>query len=772
MKKLLPPALVVLRKALLTFSLCALLIPSTGIMAQALPEETEDAPPPGLDIPPRRSPGAPPSTANIPPPPTFTPPPRPTSTPGARPTVAGQAARDTTENQAQSAGVANLGNLVNENDPRMRQTVGLIRIPGMGTNEVLEMLENFTNKPILRQQTLPAVNITFFSQGAMTRGEAINAIVSLLALNGIAITEVGERFLKAVPANIITTQVPPVWEGTTLGAAPSQKIFEKIFELEFLSAPEALPLLQPFMSQGSPIAFEKSNLLLITDALINLQRMERLLQVLDRPSPMRNIKMMFFQLRHTSSQDVLRRLQQMQQGPLRRQLENNTTFDADDRSNQIIVFTHPANEQLIRQLMEQLDLDVAPLTSTRIFNIRYAKAPDVVSLIEQVVSGQQRARQQAPGQQQAGATAAAQRAAAARAQAAAQAAAQSSAAREGANLQFSDFMTIVADERANTVVASGTSSDLSFLEDLINQIDVLLAQVRIEVVITEVRLSEGQERGIDSFGFGYGRSPGSTTITTNAGTAPDQKVVVPSDIFGVSFPGGITWGPAGFSMAAVLNAVRRNSNISVLSAPTIVTTHNREATIAVGERRPVITGTTTFANTDGTTRQDIQQQDISLQLKVTPLIGVDGVVQLEIEQTVESVIDNVLINGVQNPVIGSRRANSYVSVRNGELVVLGGLQSVDNSVTESRMAIIGSIPVIGDIFKRQVRDRVRTELLIFIRPVIIADTDAASLDARRQIEIIEASEDIDNFLEHGTFRREAEPVEIEENQRARPSRFR
>ncbi|MDV7400511.1 secretin N-terminal domain-containing protein, partial [Arthrospira platensis SPKY1] len=95
--------------------------------------------------------------------------------------------------------------------------------------------------------------------------------------------------------------------------------------------------------------------MLITDALINLQRMERLLGVLDRPSPMRNVTMLFFQLRHTSAQDVLRRLQQMQQGPLRRQLENNTTFDADDRSNQIIVFTHPANEALIRQLMEQLD---------------------------------------------------------------------------------------------------------------------------------------------------------------------------------------------------------------------------------------------------------------------------------------------------------------------------------------------------------------------------------------------------------------------------------
>ena len=192
----------------------------------------------------------------------------------------------------------------------MRETVGLIRIPEMGTNEVLEMLENFTGKPILRQQTLPTVKITFFSQGPLTRGEAIRAIESLLSLNGIGITTMGDKFLKAVPTAIINSQVARPWEGTTLNAVPSQMIYEKIFELDFLTVEEAATILQPLMSSGTPISFSKSNLILIADALINLQRIERLLPILDQPGKL-TTKMLFFELQNIQATEVVRRLQQL-----------------------------------------------------------------------------------------------------------------------------------------------------------------------------------------------------------------------------------------------------------------------------------------------------------------------------------------------------------------------------------------------------------------------------------------------------------------------------
>lgn len=642
--------------------------------------------------------------------------------------------------------------IVNEEDPRMQETVGTIRIPEMGTNDVLELLQEYTGKPILRQQNLPATRITFFSQGPLTRGEAILAVESLLALNGIAVTPLGERFIKAVPAAMITAQGAPIWEGTTRNAIPSQKLYEKIFRLDFLTPEEAVRYIDPLMSQGAPVAFDKSGFLLITDALVNLQRIERILEVIDTPAALTS-RMLFFQLENTEAQNVLRRLEQMKQGALRRQLENNTTFDADERTNQIIAFTHPSNEALVSELIEKLDINVAPLTSTRVFYIRYADANEVVNIMDQIVTGQTRARDQAGSTTRT--TTQQQREQRQRPQQQGTA-----ASREGTNLQFSDYLTIVPDERANTIVASGTQSDLTFLDQLIEEIDSLLAQVRIEVVITEVRLTDDDTRGIDSFGFRYNVvTPGGGGSTPTFGiddgqTNVDQRVAIPGNFYGATIP-GVSWGPDGFGIEAILNAARTLSNVSVLSTPTIVTTHNKEATVSVGELRPVLIGTTE-SGVSGAITNNIQFQDIKLELTVTPLIGVDGVIQMEVSQSIQSVIDNITIGNESRPVIGTRMAESYVSVGDGELVVLGGLQALDSSTQESRMALLGRLPVVGNLFTRTQESRIRNELLIFIRPTIVRTTTQANRDAERLVDNISSRDDIRRYLDTGTFRLDTE----------------
>jgi general secretion pathway protein D len=715
---------------------------------QELENEPEKAAPPFSEM-------GPPPEFVPPPPPNFNPPTAlPTNVQRSRsrpiaPPATGAAADEAALLERPSA-------LVDAADPLMQETVGLIRIPEMGTNEVLEMLENFTGKPILRQQTLPSVKITFFSQDALSRGEAITAIESLLALNGIAITNLGDKFLKAVPSAIINAQVPRPWEGTTLGATPSQMIYEKIFELDYLTTEEAATLLQPLMSQGAPIAFSKSNLILITDALVNLQRIERLLPVLDKPGKMRT-EMLFFELQNLDAEEVVRRLQQLVTGALKNRLENNTTFDADERTNQIIVFTHKSNVELISRLIGKLDIDVAPNTATEVYSIRYADAVEVVNIIEQVVTGQRQVRTETGADNNPAAQAARARAAAQVRQSNQVAAA---ARADAPNLQFSDYLTIVPDERANTIVASGTQNDLVYLKQLVDEIDTLLAQVRIEVVITEVGLTDEDTRGIDNFGVSF-----SSELPSIDFSDPDATwTLTPGNFYGVNF-GDIIWGPGGSSIDFVLTAAQTNSNISVLSAPTIVTTHNKEATVSVGEERPVVTGTTTFTASDGVQEQ-VQYRDIKLELKVKPLIGSDGIVQMEIEQQIQSVIDSVVIgtgsNQREQPVIGTRSANSYVSVGDGDLIALGGLQSLETRDNEGRMAILGRIPIIGDLFSSKGTFYKRSEILIFIRPTIIRTTVEAGSDANKLIDQIEGTENIRGYLENGTFRKPDEEAPPEE----------
>lgn len=733
-----------LQGCLVPFVLLVLALPAMG---QALLEEEDERPAPFAPVPPENArPATPPPNRTVPQlPANLQPPPLP---PNFRPPVFGQQAEPTPPQRPRiRAGAVG---------PDMDDPVGIINLPELGTAETLDMLEAYWGKPILRQQNLPATKVTFKSQNEMTRGEAIVAIESILALNGIAITEIGDDFLKAVPINVINSQVPPILDEDARLYEPSLQVFSKIFHLDFLTVTEAIPLIQPLMSQGNPLSYEKSGFLMITDSLVNLQRIEEILARIDQPADLMT-EMLFFQLRNISAADLVRRLQTMQQGSLKNRLENNTTFDADERTNQLIIFTHRSNVPLLNNLVEQLDINVAPLTTTEIYNIKHADATEVVALIEEVVTGQKRARDE----QNAG-----NRNARRRNNQPNQP--QNAAAEAGQSLQFSEFLTIVADERANTIVASGTESDHTFLAELIEKIDTLLAQVRIEVVIAEVRLQDGQQRGMDSITVQYGGEGGATALNGDT-----DWQITPGNFYGLNFGAPIT--VKDFSIEAVLGAARTNSDVSILSAPTIVTTHNQEATISVGEDRPIVTGVTVDNSNLSNTRSNISYRKIGIELQVKPRIGSNGVIQLEIEQTVERVLDLVTVDEstAQNqPVVGTRSATSYVSVRDGEMIVLGGLQSVEERNSQGKMTFLGYVPVLGEFFTRREKEEIRQELLIFIRPIVVTDLESAERDARRQVDILEDAERIDQYLERGTFRRPEEPEEETDDEEKPPRRWR
>lgn len=614
--------------------------------------------------------------------------------------------------------------------PEELESVGIIRISDMGVNEVLDMLERFTGKSVLRQQNLPKLQINFSSQSAMTKADAILAMESLLSLNGIAITEIGDKFLKAVPSNIVATQAPSMIKETTLDSTPSQKIFSKFFYLSYLTTEEVVPVIQPLLTQGAPIAFPKSNALLVTDPLINLQRIENVLSKVDQPSELK-VEILFFTLKHASATDVVKRLQSMQTGSLKRHLENNTTFEAIERSNQLVIFTHPSNKNLIDDLISKFDVDVAPITQTEILALKHADATEVTDLIEQVLTGQQRSRDERSDRgttrgQRAGQTGASTRA-------------DILSKINTKNLQFSDFLTIVADPRSNSIVASGTPNDLVYLRDIVDKIDTLLAQVRIEVVIAEVTLSNDYVRGIDAFNIDFNLA-GLDEIN-----------------FGVQGPGttrlpqaySVSGSLKNFSIETILNTARRNTEVKILSAPTLVTTHNQEATINVAQSRPVITATQSDSTLGTSIRSNVQFRDIGIELIVKPLIGPNGIIQMEIDQKVESVVDTVTIDGNDQPIIGKRQAKSFISVADQELVVLGGLQQLDNTEIRGRMAFLGEIPLIGKLFRSKADEQVKRELLMFIRPEVLLTTDEANRDAVEQLNRLSKNVEIEGYLDTG-----------------------
>jgi len=630
-------------------------------------------------------------------------------------------------------------------EPELKEpesTVGEIMLVDDTANQVLVLLEQLTDKIILRRQDLPASKFNFNSRGPMTKREAVLALESLLTLNGIMLTDMGGRFMKAVPATNVSSQVPIMLAGSSLELDASQQIYAKLFKLDYLNAVEAgAPLVQNLVSQNSSVLpFPKSNALLITDALVNLQRIEIILKDVDRAQVVRE-EIKFIKLDFVQATEMQERIENLIQGPLKSYLEGNTSVTADERTNQIILITPPGNLAIILDVIQSVDVDAAPLTASEVFQLRQAKAEDVVPIIEDIISGQKEGREEDAqvARENERANNANNNA---NKNAPVNAPTNSSGFMEAnSSLQFSNFVGLAADERTNAIVAYGTQQDLKTLKELIEKIDIPLPQVLIEAIITQVTLNEKQTSGLESFDFVYeGATRKFSSIAT--GTAG-----------GISFSGGTISmdNPSDFSLTTDIKPTNTDSDTRVLSAPRIVVSHNEEGVINVSRSQPIITASTTSGvSTNLNTRSSVEYRDIGIKLTVTPLIGADGTVQMVIEQTVENVIESISIDGNDQPIIGVREATSTISVKDREIIVLGGLQENTNTDSNNYFPIFGRLPIIRSIFGTSTDDYERTEIIIFIRPTVLNKPEEAKALAEEYIENASEKEVIKTYLDEDT----------------------
>ncbi len=587
--------------------------------------------------------------------------------------------------------------------------------------QVLELLQRWTGKTVLRPQALPAATYNLTLPEGATRDEALQAIETILSLNGVAVIPQGERFLKVVPNTVARAEAPQLIEGPVAALPPSGRVVAKLFHLQSTSADDAAKLIAPMLNgtlASPPVVFARTNTLLVTDSVANLRRIEAILLDLDQPKL--GVAAKTYELQHASATSLEALLRKLFAGPLLGRLSTGTSISIDERTNRLIVVGEPRQHAMFDQLVAQLDVKSNPTTRTEVLPLRHANAPDVATLLAQLITGQNSAATRAAGSRNGGAArpaAPAAAPAAAAAPAGGQPAA-AAAAQAGAE-EFSQGVTVVADTRSNSLVVSGTGDDLRLLKALVGQIDVVLAQVRIEVVIAEVTLSDSASTGIDQLGLTV---TGSKLTGFSAGG--------PS--FTVTNGAVLSGGSTDLSAAIGLTATPRKGDTNILSNPSITTTHNKEATIFVGESRPVVTGTTTTPTGGNlSTSSSVSQRDIGIELKVLPLIGQDGAVQLQVSQKVEDILGVVQLDGNEQPRIGRRETQSFVSARSGEIIVLGGLQRSQQTETTSRL---GGIPLIGDLLGGSRTEDTKTELLIFLRPYVLAGTPADNADALRRLD--------------------------------------
>ena len=561
------------------------------------------------------------------------------------------------------------------------------------------------------------------------------------------------------PSQGVNAQAPTYISGKASDLPTSNAFASKFYELKYVDIETLAQTLSTFISPNNVASlslFPRSNAFFLTDTVANHQRIEMLLEKID-VEPSINEEIGFFMLKNVGADDAKRKISTIQNDALKKYLAK-TSIESDERTNQLIVVTPKGNLKHIKKIIDALDTDAQPLTRSEVFYIRHGESKDVATVLNQIVKGQQAAVKSNNAAEAARVAAtnrrnmisnAQNRNAINRGQQAARPT-NLTADPTGAALQFSEYITIVADERSNSIVAYGTSTDLMQIRNIIEKVDVVLAQVKIDVIITEVTLTDKQVSGLSTFGLDYSTvsSTSSDGSVTPRGWRGNTSVGSLNDSGENAFV--LSMNEQGFS--AIFNIAEENSKVKILSAPSIVTTHNKEATINVSKKYPFITGTTTYNTGNFPSTQDtVEWRDIGIILEVTPLIGNNGVVQLDIKQTASSVLDYMEVNDTRQAIEGTREAESFVSARDGETIVLAGLQQTEATDTDQAVWLLSDIPVIGELFKPTNDQRTRTELVIFIRPTIISSAAVDTIMKDTGMDKSPISKELDLYLRTGRF---------------------
>ena len=596
---------------------------------------------------------------------------------------------------------------------------------------------------ILKQQFVvdPRVKgtMTLYSETPLAPREAyLNFLAALRGL-GFTVVEVGGLY-KVVPEADAKLQTGTVNVGEATNRRGDQ-ILTQIFKLSHENANNLVPVLRPLISPNNTInANPGNNTLVITDYADNLQRIGKIIAAMDTPA---SGDVEVIALKHAVASDVAALVQRLTDsggaaGVLAPGAQPGGTSAAsvlvDARSNSLLVRApNPARMAAIRALVDKLDRPTQGVAgSTGNVWVVYLKNADAVKLatvLRAAYAGGTGGSASGGGQAANPLTSAAPATGGTSPQATAPLT-QSAAPSTGGFVQ--------ADPATNSLIITAPEPMYRQLRVLIDQLDSRRAQVYIESLIVEVDPSQSVDFGIQWQGI-VGRKGDGTVVAagTNFGTGLDNILGASKAVAGgsaavaalTSLPSaGFNIGIAQkfgniYTLGALARALDSTSGTNILSTPNLVTLDNEEAKIVVGQNVPFITGQFTNTGT-GTTSpfQTIERKDVGTTLRIKPQIGENGTVRMTIFQESSSVATTTAV-GTDNagPTTNKRSIESTIVVDDGQIIVLGGLIEDTYSTNRSKVPLLGDIPYLGGLFRSESRSRKRTNLMVFLRPVVMRD---------------------------------------------------
>ncbi|QLA83900.1 type II secretion system protein GspD [Acidovorax sp. JMULE5] len=630
--------------------------------------------------------------------------------------------------------------------------------------------------------------LNLVTERAVSPAAAFQQFLAALRLQGFTVVEAAGLY-KVVPEADAKLQggSVSVVQGSSGSAPGGGQIVTQIFKLNFENAANLVPVLRPLISPNNTINVNPgNNSLVITDYADNLQRLARIVAAMD-VSNASDVEVI--PLRNAVATDLAPLVARLIDGgsgaaPVAAQGQADTSFKttliAEPRSNALILrAANPARVAQVRALVAQLDQAPAPGSSASTGNIHvvYLKNADATKLATTL-----RAAMAAMGGtgNTGGGSAGASAAPAAPSGGLGGGGTSGNMLSTGSGLsggssgglgsggsgmgtsstnnnQPSTGGQIQADPTTNSLIITAPEPLYRQLRAVIDKLDGRRAQVLVESLIVEVAANKVAQFGIQWQGILGKQGDGTVgVIGTNSGAAGANILGITAALASGStssiataasgLGGGLNLALAPringqYYLGALANFLQNSGDANVLSTPNLMTLDNEEARILIGDNVPFVTGSYANTGNSGTVNpfNTVERKDVGLMLKVRPQISENGTVKMAIYQEI-SKIDRSTLSNATGPTTSKRAVESNVVVDDGSIIVIGGLLEDTYSQGEDKVPLMGDLPVVGNLFKSENRSRRKTNLMIFLRPIVVRDnatSDALVVDRYEAIRALQ-----------------------------------
>ncbi|MCS7089730.1 MAG: secretin N-terminal domain-containing protein [Verrucomicrobiota bacterium] len=554
-------------------------------------------------------------------------------------------------------------------------TIDWVGAGGADLEQVFEYYAKLTGRTILRPANLAAPPIKLRTESDLTRREFIQALDSVLAMNGIAMIPMGEKFVKAVPIAQANQ------EGAAIQRLDAELLPElgsyvtHIVQLKYAKPSELVQVLTPFAKVPNGILpIDSNQILVLRDNAENVKRMLELIREIDVAVPSEYISEVI-PIKYAMASDIAAALNSLSAGGGTTSVGARATGATRAQSAGL---QRPGTTGLPGQPMTTPPGAQPPQANPQ---------ANFSQRLQQIV---QRASALASGE-----------------------------------IQVIGQTKIIADERANALLVYATKEDMATIKDIISKLDVILPQVLIETTILDVSLNNKWNLGLS--GLQTTRRLGDNIIGAGGVNASQAFNFSGTNLTADLLGSGLRYFTRiDDNFYLTLQAAASDGTARVIQKPRILTSHAKPASFFVGETVPYITST--YYGGWGTgPAASYQQLRVGIQLSVTPFINADGLVLMQIDQSIDELGDEVEIaGGGKVPKTRSRTLSAEVAVRNGESILLGGYIRSSGTESHAGVPVLKDIPLLGYLFRSNDRSRDRSELMVLMRPVVLMDPEEAA----------------------------------------------